>query len=109
MTPPVERIIVGRVATLAATGFGWVEAIAIGSGRIIAAGSAADVEALSGPETETWRLPDGQLVMPSLTDAHLHLVSAAISAEQPDLGGLDRDGVIRAISDIHEERLADGD
>ncbi len=105
-----ERLIIGRIATLGGTtGFGWVEAIAIGGGRIVAAGRAAEVEALAGLGTTFWRLPTDLAVMPSFTDAHIHLAAAALGAGQPDLTDLDRDGVVRAISRAHEERLATGD
>ncbi len=105
-----ERLIIGRIATLSGTsGFGWVEAIAVARGHIVAAGRASDVEAFAGRDTTVWRLPPSLAVTPSFTDAHLHLASAALGAEQPDLTGLDRDGVMGAIAAVHEERLAAGD
>ncbi len=64
---------------------------------------------LADARTETWRLPADQMVTPAFTDAHIHLASAALAAEQPDLGGLDQAGVCRAIAAVHEERLAAGD
>jgi len=105
-----ERLIVGRIATLGGpSGFGWVEALAIGDGRVLAAGSVAEVGLLAGVGTETWRLPADLMVAPAFTDAHIHLASAALAAEQPDLGGLDQAGVCRVIAAVHEERLAAGD
>ena len=42
-----EGVISGRIATLrGSSGFGWVEALAIGHGRVLAAGPRAEVEAL---------------------------------------------------------------
>ncbi len=105
-----DRIIIGRIATLSgASGLGWVEGIAIARGRVLATGRASEVEALIGSDTTVWRLPPDLAVTPSFTDAHIHLASAALGAEQPDLTGLDRDGVMRAIAAVHEERLAAGD
>jgi predicted amidohydrolase YtcJ len=105
-----DRLIIGRIATLRGTaGPGWVEALAIARGRVIAAGGRSQVEALAGPRTVTWRLPTEVAVTPSFTDAHIHLASAALAAEQPDLSGLDRSGVQRAIAAAHEARLAAGD
>jgi len=105
-----ERIILGRIATLRGErGFGWVEALALADGRVLAAGQRTEVAALAGPGTVTWRLPDELAVMPSITDAHIHCASAALAADQPDLTGLDRDGVTAAVSAAHAELLARGD
>lgn len=81
-----ELILVGQVATLAgAHGLGWVEAVAIADGRIVAAGALQDVEAAAGSRTRRVLLPPDEAAMPGLTDAHLHLVDAALSLERPDL------------------------
>ena len=105
-----ERIIIGRVASLRGTsGFGWVEAIAIAAGRVVAAGSRREVEVLAGPHTATWHLPPGLAVTPSFTDAHIHCISAALAAGQPDLTGLDKDGVQAAIAAAHQQLLERGD
>ena len=81
-----ERIVTGRIATLGGrSGFGWVEAIAIAGGRVVAAGSTAAVEATAGPRTARHRLGPDEVALPGLTDAHLHLAEAAISARAVDL------------------------
>ena len=81
-----KMIITGRIATLAGNdGFGWSEAVAIDGGRVVAAGSAADVTALAGPATERWDLGDRHVVVPGVTDAHLHLMTAAQEALEVDL------------------------
>jgi hypothetical protein len=86
MSGLAERIVTGRIATLAGeTGFGWVEAIAIGGGRILGAGLRADVVGLTGPRTRHLELAPSVVAIPGLTDAHLHLANAAISADQVDL------------------------
>lgn len=105
-----DLIIEGRIATLAGhRGFGWAEALAIRDGRVSAAGTVADVGPLSGARTRVWRLPPERLVMPSLTDAHLHLASAARSAQEPDLTGMDRRAAVEAIERAHQQLLAGGD
>ncbi|MBN2203605.1 MAG: amidohydrolase family protein [Thermoleophilia bacterium] len=52
------------------------EAVAVGGGRVVAVGSAAEVEALAGAGTEVVDLC-GRLVLPGFIDAHMH-ASAAV-------------------------------
>jgi predicted amidohydrolase YtcJ len=81
-----ESIISGRIATLdGEVGFGWVEAIAIEAGGIVAAGRLADVEQLAGRRTTRITLDPAEVALPALTDAHLHLVTAALEARELDL------------------------
>ena len=109
-SPRAERLLTGRIATLAGEhGFGWVEALATSDGRVLAAGSRDEVEALAGPQTLRWDLPPDLAVVPSLTDAHIHCVDAALAADQPDLTGLDREGVLTALGSAHEALLERGD
>ena len=108
---PVDLVISGRIATLSGeTGFGWVEAIAVDRGVVVAAGRAGDLEALTGPGTRRWTLPDTQVVMPGITDAHLHLVSASLAATQLDLGpatGMDES--LHLVAAAHRSRADGGD
>jgi hypothetical protein len=86
MTP--ELIVRGRIATLAgSTGFGWVEALAIGSGRVMAAGTRSEIEAFSGPATRSIELADDEIALPGLSDAHIHLAGAAVARLRVDLAG----------------------
>ena len=62
----------------------WAEAVAVRGERIVAVGSSAEVEALRGPKTEVLDLA-GRLVLPGFNDAHIHLLSGALSLEQVDL------------------------
>lgn len=107
-----ELLIVGRIATLAGdTGFGWAQALAVGEGRVLAAGSVADVEALAGPDTVRWRLSPDQLVMPAITDAHLHLMMLVRARSQVDLShAKDRAATLAAIGVAHRrlEQAGDG-
>jgi predicted amidohydrolase YtcJ len=108
--PPPDLILTGRIASLdRPSGLGWVESLAIGGGRILAAGRASDVEDLARAGTRRWRLAADIVAMPALTDAHLHLVDASLGAEQPDLTGLDLDGVTAALRRRHDELIARGD
>jgi predicted amidohydrolase YtcJ len=92
-----------------ARGFGWVEALAIRDGRVVATGRATDLEGLAGQGTRRWHLAPGQVVTPSITDAHLHLTLASLAASQPDLAGRDLAGVADAIKAAHRQLLARGD
>ena len=81
-----ELMIEGRIATLAGSvGFGWVEAIAIGGGRVRASGTRQAIDPLVGPGTRRLSLAPDEVAVPGLTDAHLHLAAAAMSARQVDL------------------------
>ena len=79
-------VVEGRIATLAGpNGFGWVEAVAVADGRIVAAGSRPDLDGIDGPKTRRLRLGPDEIAIPGLTDAHLHLADAAIAASHVDL------------------------
>lgn len=81
-----ELIIAGRIASLAGPdGPGWVEAVAVAGGHVLAAGSMADIETLAGPATSWLRLGPDEVAIPGLTDAHLHLVAAALARARVDL------------------------
>lgn len=84
----VDLLVIGRIATLAGDGaddLGMVEAIAIEGGRILAAGRKGDVERLAGPAARRIVLGEDEVVIPGLTDAHLHLADAAVAAVQLEL------------------------
>ena len=108
-TMPLETLITGRIATLAGErGFGWVEAIGIRAGRIAFAGREVDLETRADPFTVRIRLEPDTAAVPGLTDAHLHLVQAAMATRQVDLSasptlddGLARIGAAHeALSDV---------
>jgi predicted amidohydrolase YtcJ len=63
------------------------EAVAVAGGRIVAAGSAAEVADLAGPGTEVLDL-GGRLVLPGFIDAHMHASSAAEELFDVSLAGL---------------------
>jgi len=83
---PLDALVTGRIATFAGdAGFGWVEAVGIRDGRIAFAGSAVDLESRADPHTRRFELDPGEIAIPGLTDAHLHLADAALAAGQVDL------------------------
>ena len=88
MTARPDLVVTGRLATLAGEGgFGWVDAIAVGAGRVLAAGTRTEIAALAGPRTRLLELAPETVAVPGLIDAHLHLADAALAAEQVDLEG----------------------
>ncbi|MEW5991419.1 MAG: amidohydrolase [Chloroflexota bacterium] len=84
---PLDVLVTGgRVATFAGDhGFGWVEAVGIRGGRVAFAGSAVELETRADPHTLRIELEPGEIAIPGLTDAHLHLLDAAIAAEAVEL------------------------
>jgi predicted amidohydrolase YtcJ len=52
---------------------GFAEALAIRGGRVVAQGTASDLEGLIGPQTELLRL-DGRAVVPGFNDGHQHML-----------------------------------
>ena len=99
MAVAAQLLVEGRIATLRGTaGFGWVEALAIGHGRVLAAGSAADLEPLVGQRTRRLVLAPDEVALPGIVDAHLHLADAALSARAVDLEGLGLDAALERIA-----------
>ena len=105
----LDLLVEGRIATLAGeTGFGWVEAIGVRGGRVVAAGHRRDVGELAGASTRRLVLAPDEIVLPALRDAHIHLVEAARTVNQVDLSGAATlaDGL--EILDAAHRRLPDG-
>ncbi|HEY8869956.1 MAG TPA: amidohydrolase family protein [Candidatus Limnocylindrales bacterium] len=108
-SPQVERLVVGRIATLAGpAGFAWVEALAISGGNVIAAGKLADLQGMTGPRTRRILLQADEVAIPALTDAHLHLGDAAIARSEIDLTDLSLDGALSLIGEAHARARDDG-
>jgi predicted amidohydrolase YtcJ len=107
---PLDTLITGRIATFAGdSGFGWVEALGIRDGKVAFAGSAVDLESRADPHTRRLELAPGEIVLPGLTDAHLHLAEAAIEATHVDLEGASslNDGL--ALIAVRHAELSDPD
>jgi predicted amidohydrolase YtcJ len=109
---PLDALVTGRIATLADNapdGFGWVEAIGIRGGRVAFAGSEVDLETRADPHTERIALEPDQVAIPGLTDAHLHLAVAGISARDVDVHGTGSVEEGMALVRAAHERLDDPD
>lgn len=68
------------------TGRRWVDALAVEDGKVLAAGTDAEVRR-AAPSGERISL-DGRNVVPGLIDAHLHLGGMALERLGVDLGGV---------------------
>ena len=83
-------------------GLAEVEAVATRSGRIAAAGSRSEVDALVGPSTRRLELAPDELAMPGMTDSHLHLADASIAVGEVDLSlALDLAAGLRVLAEAH--------
>lgn len=65
----------GKIVTVDAD-FQIVDAMAIHSGRVVATGTAAEIESKIGPKTRVVELK-GRMVLPGLIDSHVHPSSAS--------------------------------
>lgn len=110
MAARADLIVTGRIATLAgARGFGWTEALAVGEGRVLAAGRRPEVISLRGPATRRLDLGPGEVVVPAITDAHLHLTDAALADRQLQVDGLSLAATLARLEALHRKRLQAGD
>ena len=78
MTQADTVLLNGRIFCGLAEGF--VEALAIRDGKVLAAGPAAEIAALQGPGTKRVDLA-GRLAIPGLNDAHMHLLPLGLGKE----------------------------
>jgi predicted amidohydrolase YtcJ len=78
-------IVNGKIATVDPA-VRFVEALAIRDGRVLAAGSRADVERLAGPATKRIDV-GGRTVVPGLIDTHAHLHEYALEISEGDIAG----------------------
>jgi predicted amidohydrolase YtcJ len=88
--PPSHVFYNGRILTVDRQ-FRTVEALAVRDGRIVAAGTSADLRRLAGTGTEQIDL-GGKTVLPGLIDSHVHAPAASMyEFEQPvpDMQSLD--------------------
>jgi predicted amidohydrolase YtcJ len=81
---PAELILTGGRVWTADAARPWAAAVAVGAGRILYVGDVAGAGRLRGPKTRVAAL-DGRLVVPGFDDAHVHLMSGALSLERVDL------------------------
>jgi predicted amidohydrolase YtcJ len=64
----------------------WAEAVAVSGDKIIAVGSAHDVAAYRGPNTQKIDAK-GRLVLPGFVDCHIHFMDGSLGLTQVDLNG----------------------
>ena len=99
MTQAETVLLNGRIFCGLAEGF--VEALAIGGGKVLAAGSAAEIVALQGPATRVVDLA-GRVAIPGLNDAHMHLLPLGLAMSEvnlrPEEGVNSIDEVLRRIA-----------
>jgi hypothetical protein len=81
---PADLLLTGGHVWTAESERPWTEAIAIRDGRILYVGDAAGAARHRGPKTQSVAL-GGRLVVPGFDDAHIHLISGALSLERVDL------------------------
>ncbi|MAC80204.1 MAG: amidohydrolase [Rhodobacteraceae bacterium] len=82
MTAPTRILTNGKIWCGLAEGF--AEALAIAGDKVLAAGTAEEIGAMAGPDTEITDL-GGKLATPGLNDAHLHLHFYGQNMRQLDL------------------------
>jgi predicted amidohydrolase YtcJ len=83
-SPVIDRILInGHITTLDRTQ-PQVTALAISRDRIVAAGTDDNIRALAGPGTVVDNL-EGRIVIPGLTDAHIHWEGVAHSLREIDI------------------------
>jgi predicted amidohydrolase YtcJ len=75
-TPVADVVLRGGKIYLVEPEGKWASALAVREGKILAVGSDAEIQALSGPRTQTIDLK-GRMVMPGINDIHVHLGAAA--------------------------------
>ena len=88
----------GRIRTLGRTGLQPLTHLAIGGGRVLAAGG-REVMGLRGPKTRVVDL-QGSAVLPGFNDAHAHVVYYGLTRFAADLGGA------KGVDDILERLTA---
>lgn len=82
-----DMVLVNGKIFVADSGGSVVRAIAVRDGKVVAAGSDAEVRAFSGPGTQVVDL-GGKLVTPGFNDAHIHIPSGGGALLTVDLVGV---------------------
>ena len=77
----------------------WAEAVAVKDGRILAVGTVKEIARYKAAETEVVDA-GGRLVLPGLSDSHVHFVSGSLNLSKADLAGA------KTVEDIQARILA---
>ena len=83
---PADLVLRGGHAYLVDAARSWAQAVAVAGGRIVAAGTDAEVSALIGPRTEVIDLA-GRMLLPGFTDSHVHASVGGLERLRCDLSG----------------------
>jgi hypothetical protein len=86
---------------------GVAEAVALWAGRVLATGSADEIDALRGPATRVIDLR-GRLATPGLYDAHMHLLPYGAGLRQLDVRPKQAPTLDRMLSLVRERAAAEG-
>jgi predicted amidohydrolase YtcJ len=81
---PKADIVLTRGRVFLGLAEGVAEAVALWRGRVLATGSASDMEPLIGPGTRVIEL-HGRLAAPGLCDSHMHLLPYGIIMSHVDV------------------------
>ncbi|MFM9025919.1 MAG: amidohydrolase [Planctomycetaceae bacterium] len=95
---PADRIIRGGPIVTVDAAHPEVEAVAIAGGRIVAAGSEADVMRLRGPDTAVTELA-GRTLVPGFIDGHSHFCSS-VDVQSQALCASPPAGPCRTVADV---------
>src|SRR5437762_651546 len=104
-TPSADAILSGRFITLDPSR-PRVEALAVTKGRIVAAGSRAEIERLAADSTR--RIEIKGVGVPGFADAHVHLSGLGQQLERPNLRGLTKAQVLAKVAEAARAAPAGG-
>ena len=105
--PYAEQIFVGGPIVTMDPAHTDIQAVAVLGGKILAAGSRAEVEVLQDPDTEIIDLA-GNTLLPGFIDGHSHFAMAVNAASWANLSGAPV-GKMTSIADVVAELVAQGE
>jgi predicted amidohydrolase YtcJ len=86
---------------------GFVDALAVADGKVLAVGSRQEIDALRGPDTQSVDLA-GRVAIPGLNDAHMHLLPLGLGMLdvnlRPETGARSMDEVLRRLAEAVKGR-----
>ncbi|MGW8265675.1 MAG: amidohydrolase [Longimicrobiales bacterium] len=83
-TDSADLVLLGGAVWTGVPGVPLAEAVAVRNGTIQAVGSAAEIQTLVGPETESLELA-GRMVVPGFIDSHTHFIPGGFQLSSVDL------------------------
>ena len=101
--PSADLILTNGAIVTVDSAFSVAEALAVKHGRIVAVGSAADVDAWRGATTRVMDL-DGRTVIPGLQDSHIHFVGLGrdIQGEAELTFAMSAEDILDAVTELKE-------